>query len=86
MIGSVKVIEATVVSEPMKVPIAILWPQKGPQNCELGVAPVANWHSRQPKIIHQLMRQPPKVLQMGSDLCTIWGQECSLPFPWYPQV
>ena len=30
MIGSVKVIEAAFVSEPMKVPIAILWPQKGP--------------------------------------------------------
>ena len=30
MIGSVKVAEAAVVSEPMKVPIAILWPQKGP--------------------------------------------------------
>ena len=31
MIGSVKVIEAAFVSEPMKVSIAILWPQKGPQ-------------------------------------------------------
>ena len=30
MIGLVKVIEAVFVSEPMKVPIAILWPQKGP--------------------------------------------------------
>ena len=31
MIGWVEVIEAGFVSEPMKVPIAILWPQKGPQ-------------------------------------------------------
>ena len=30
MIGSVKVIEAAFVSELMKVPIAILWPQKDP--------------------------------------------------------
>jgi len=30
MIGLIKVIEATYVSEPMNVPIAILWPQKGP--------------------------------------------------------
>ena len=30
MIGSVKVIEGAVVSEPMKVPLASLWPQKGP--------------------------------------------------------
>ena len=30
MIGLIKVIEAAYVSEPMKVPIAILWPQKGP--------------------------------------------------------
>ena len=30
MIGSVKMKEAAYVSEPMKVPIAILWPQKGP--------------------------------------------------------
>jgi len=30
MIGSVKVIEAAFVSEPMKVPIAILWLQKDP--------------------------------------------------------
>ena len=30
MITSVKVIEAAYVSELMKVPIAILWPQKGP--------------------------------------------------------
>ena len=29
MIGLVSVIEAADVSEPMKVPIAILWPQKG---------------------------------------------------------
>ena len=30
MIGSAKVIEAAFVSEAMKVPIAILWPQKAP--------------------------------------------------------
>ena len=30
IIGSVKVIEVAIDSEPMKVPIAILWPQKGP--------------------------------------------------------
>ena len=30
MIGLVKVIEAVFVNEPMKVPIAILWPPKGP--------------------------------------------------------
>ena len=30
MIGLVKVIEAAYVSEPTKVPIAILWPQKAP--------------------------------------------------------
>ena len=34
MIGSVKVIEAAYANEPMKVPIAILWPQKAPRNCE----------------------------------------------------
>ena len=82
MIGSVKLIEAAFVSEPMKVPIAILWPQKGPPlNCELGVAPVTNWHSRQSEIIHQLMRLPPKALPIGSGLCTIWRQACSPPYP-----
>ena len=30
MIGLVKVIETAFVSEPIKVLIAILWPQKGP--------------------------------------------------------
>ena len=29
MIGSITVIEAAYVSEPMKVRIAIMWPQKG---------------------------------------------------------
>jgi len=48
------------------------------------VAPVVNWHSRQPEIIHQLMRQPPKVLPMGSGLCTIWWQACSPTFPMVP--
>ena len=58
MIGSVKVIEAAVDSEPMKVAIAILWPQKAPfWSCELGVAPVAKWHNRQLEILHQLMGQ-----------------------------
>ena len=54
MIGLVKVIEAADFSEPMKVPIAILWPQKGPWNCQLGIAPVTMWHSRQPEIINLL--------------------------------
>ena len=44
----------------------------------------ANWHSRQPEIVHQLMRQPPKALPMGSGLCTIWRQACSPPFPTVP--
>ena len=42
MIGLVRVIDAADVSEPMKVPITILWPQKG----LLEVAPVTSWHSR----------------------------------------
>ena len=71
MMGSVKMIQAAFVSEPMKGPKATLWPQKLPRNCELGVAPFTNWLSRQPEIIHQLMRQPPKALPMGSGLCTI---------------
>ena len=84
MIGSVNVIVAAFVSEAMKVPVAILWPQKGPRKWKLGVAPVANWHSRQSEIIHQLMRQPPKALPMGSGLCTIWRQACRSPFPTVP--
>ena len=52
----------------LRVPLAILWPQKGPRSCELREAPVANWHNRQPGIIHQLMRRPPKALPMGLGL------------------
>ena len=42
-----------------------------PRSCELRVAPVANWHNRQPRIIHQLMRQPSNALPMGLGLCAI---------------
>ena len=48
------------------VPVASEAPP--PQSCELGVAPVANWHSRQPGIMHQLMRQPPTSLAVDSGL------------------
>jgi len=80
MIGSAWVIAAAIDIEPMKVPIAILYRLKGSWNWELGVAPVANWHSRQPEIMYQLMRQPPKALPMGSGLFTIWRETCSPPF------
>ena len=46
-----------------------------PWSCELRVAPVANWHNRQPGIIHQLMRQPPNARPMGLGICTIWRQD-----------
>ena len=42
MIGSDKVIETGIDSEPMKAPMAILGPHKVPSNSELGVVPVAN--------------------------------------------
>ena len=83
MIGLARVIDAAGVSEPMNVPISCGL-RRASWNCELGVAPVVNWHSRQPEIIHQLMRQPPKVLPMGSGLCTIWRQAYSPPFPMAP--
>ena len=41
---------------------------------ELRVAPVANWHNRQPGIIHQLMRQSPNAIPIGMSLLTIWWQ------------
>ena len=84
MMGPVKVIEAAIDSGPMKDPIAILWPQKGPRSCELGVAPVSNWHSRQPEIVHQLISHLPKALPIGSSLCTTWRQAYSPSFPRVP--
>ena len=80
VVGTVKMTVVALIWKPLWVPLANLWPQKCPRSCELRVAPVANWHNRQPGIIHQLMRQPPKALPMGLGLCKIWrrGQQCTL--------
>ena len=88
VVGTVKMTVVAVNWNPLKAPLAILWPQNPPPppplSCELRVAPFANLHNRQPGIIHQLMRQPPKALPMGLCLCTIWRRACSAPFPTVP--
>ena len=53
--GNLKSLESS-----LSYPVASEGPP-GAASCELRVAPVANWHNRQPGIIHQLMRQPPNV-------------------------